>query len=483
MIVKKLHHGVMSHNENLAESEAQIDLNNKIAPSEQVETVETLRAELLRAQEKFADWKAKTKVGVDRLRDQVVQLTEELANCKHQKRSDAAACSALDDVLALWFHNSSSTLIDHAMVSCDATVAASEATFKGGIAAVQANFDKYRKRAEQSIKLSASQQESLVEETRELRSALDRAIEELRAKDNAIEQRNLAVSSLEKQLDAAYFSVESLRAEAQERQLQALSMMDGCDIATGSPSTSGPLVPLSEVEVELERVRIEFGEREAVMHQVHREEMERMLQSHELETQQLIDDLNERHRSEVARLTVQLEQSCTASGRRPQDDDEAYRSLMEERDQLGAAVREKEALIATLKRELAALPSVSASHPGGQSAGSKGSGSADAATKRVHELERQVASLTDQLWAANNAMLESKALKREMASSNRHSVASSRDAAPQVSTYLKSIIVKLLCEKNDEVKANLVPVLTTLLQLDTDELRAIFSSNPGWMKS
>jgi hypothetical protein len=52
----------------------------------------------------------------------------------------------------------------------------------------------------------------------------------------------------------------------------------------------------------------------------------------------------------------------------------------------------------------------------------------------------------------------------------------------QQNAYMKAILVKLLCSQNTEVKSSLMPVLATLFKMNSEELRAVYTANPSWVK-
>jgi len=47
--------------------------------------------------------------------------------------------------------------------------------------------------------------------------------------------------------------------------------------------------------------------------------------------------------------------------------------------------------------------------------------------------------------------------------------------------YLRSVLVRFLSEKNDDVRGNILPVLATMLCFTTHDLKTIFAANPRWM--
>lgn len=435
------------------------------------EDIDALRCELAKANEKLNEWKAKTKVGVDRLREQVSNLTHELetskATCNQLRQQLASGCAVRDD---LQFPTAATNAAFDALhgLLWDVLTAHEEVVVAAvtGVARrsneEKVTLEKYKRRAEQSLKLSSNQQDTLASEVKELRAALDQMVEEIKARDRSIEQRNLAVAALEKQLDAAMFTVEGLRAEAADRQL-ALN----CDGVSRSQ-----MVPMQEVQAEIERIHKDFGEREELLHHQHREECERLVRTHEADMCALEDEMRNALQTELLRLQQQHDEEKKRS-LSSAEDDEAYVSLMNEKNELVAKLRERDAIVQALEKKLAvATPAVTHSNA---ASGGPASGSGVAAPSRLRELEQQVAALSEQLWAANNALLETKSQKRSDGG-GRHG------GSQQVSAYLRSIMVKLLCERSDDVRANLIPVLTTLLQLEADDLRLIYTANPGWMK-
>lgn len=428
-----------------------------------------LREELLKAQQKLAEWKEKAKRGVDQLREQLVELSDQHSKTK----SERDALRAQAHVAALSSECMQRIpMFQPAFVETlfEATIARSSVFTESSIRVctapagqqqsyqeLQSAHEKYRRRAEQSIKLSSKQQEAMSAENKELQKQLDDTLKEMEQRDQKTAEMR---ESLEKQLDTALYAIDTLRSDLADRNLQAQQR--------AADSNDRQWVSVDEAKAEIESMHQQFVDREEELRRHHVEEIERLHHTHEEAISLLEDELNEAltrstHNNNVSSphlSTIRNDGEFFAT-------DEAYASLLIERDALKTALAERESKIVHLERR--SVPRASSCD--GETTTLVASPS-HSSTDRIATLEQQVKSLSEQLWVANNAILETKA--------KRASEKGGKSGEGQQMSYLKSIVVKLLCEKGDDVRSNLVPVLATLLFLDAEDLRAIYTANPTW---
>jgi hypothetical protein len=456
-----------------------------------VDEVSALRLELEKSQEKLAEWKVKAKKGVDQLREQLVETSDQLTRVKGERDSFRMRLAQLEDIstgtpIPIGPANSALPPIEQVYAACSASVDAMFTSFvlrgdafvhavrtlsheqsvgsasqQQSLQELQAAYDKYRRRAEQSIKLSSKQQETLAAENKDLQKELESALQQLNESHrHAAEVKE----SLEKQLDTALYAIDTLRSEQADRNRQ--------DQQRAADESDRKWISVDEAKAEIELVHSHFVEREEELRQRHTEEIQRLHHSHDEAIRMLEDELS----------ATQDGAPLQSSSSKPIDDctngqyasDEAYASLLQERDALKATVRDRDARIQQLEshhdknntntvvQDRLSPTSTSAFSPT----------SIASAKQRIVDLEQQVSTLSEQLWVANNVILENKA--------KRSTDKSGKSSEGQQSSYLKSIVVKLLCEKTDTVRSNLVPVLATLLFLEPEDLRSIYTANPTW---
>ena len=423
------------------------------------ERIRALEEELQQQAKKFDEWKAKAKASVEKHREQIVSLSAEL----EEARRDSTRSKALVSGCAAWAHGVSSTAFDAAASHADACWIArgqaadtDAALLRGQLAESAAQFDKYKKRAEQTLRLSSKDHQGMLEESSKVKEALEQALVQLGEAREAVNQRNIAIAVLEKQLDDMNVVVDSLHAQLEQFQGRG----SGVDGAKGAHSIS---------ESEVEKVRQEFGEREAIIFEQHRDEILRLTTAHELEMTAVRQEEEEKL---AAALSARSRDTRSSAASR----DNAYDALLTEHDKIklsAASLAEENRL---LREQVAKL------QPRGDSGAAPLSNATPAQLQsRVHELERHVAHLSDQLWTANHNALEAKSAASAKDAPQSGPQARVKPDAQQQS-YFRSVLVKMLCARTDDVRSSLMPVLTTIAQLEANDLRVIYSANPGWIK-
>lgn len=305
------------------------------------------------------------------------------------------------------------------------------------LVAMSSQFDKYKKRSEQTIKLSAKDLETLRAEQENLSRALHDAKGALSESQLAVAQRDIAIATLERQ-------VEELSSVAQQLQDRIAAFED-----TAAPN---PVKSLGSSTKEWEAHEADIREHYA-------REMSEMAAQHESEIERLREELG---CANAHRLLPRTD-GCRAAGG---EDDEAYRVLLAELDTTRKSCEWLRAEKQRLENQVAAINSTQQCQRG-----ASGNGGAEAS--HVRELERQLKAQAEQLWAVNEQLLE---LRASGTSPKNGSVSGTQ----QQGEYLRSVLVKLLCARSDDVRAGLVPVLATILQLHDADLKAIYTSNPTW---
>eukprot|EP00658_Telonema_sp_P-2_P027767 TRINITY_DN21388_c0_g1_i1.p1 TRINITY_DN21388_c0_g1~~TRINITY_DN21388_c0_g1_i1.p1 ORF type:complete len:202 (+),score=50.08 TRINITY_DN21388_c0_g1_i1:102-707(+) len=174
------------------------------------------------------------------------------------------------------------------------------------------------------------------------------------------------------------------------------------------------------------------------------------------------------------------------------DKDDAYINLVRENDQIKVTLRSLEdtnnvntVTIRDLRAKLSRYD-VPTSSRGGDGAATRHMDTTgmepQIMRRQIYDLEEQLLSISEQLWRANQQMHDMKAdaAKKPI----KEKTTANEDAAGnfQQNAYMKAILLKLLCSQNTEVKSSLMPVLATLFKMNSEELRAVYTANPSWVK-
>lgn len=182
------------------------------------ELVAALREEIRQHGKKFDEWKSKAQASVEKHRQQIVALNaqvEELRKENQLFRSQATESGSLvwSAAVSVAF---TETVTQHAELFSAARDAEVQA-LKAQCQDCATQFEKYRKRAEQTLRLNSKDQAGLTEEAAKLKEALEQSIHELNEAREAVNQRNIALAVLEQQLDVSNSVVETLQSKLEQR--------------------------------------------------------------------------------------------------------------------------------------------------------------------------------------------------------------------------------------------------------------------------
>ncbi|KEG15443.1 hypothetical protein DQ04_00071110 [Trypanosoma grayi] len=449
-----------------------------------------LQDELSKAHERLRLWKDKTQSGVDQLRNRIVELSRELdesrsTNAQLEEKlrgiteapSTSVAPLAVPGVLIC-------AMTEWANSSMNMIAATSIGKLEGALdlaAAVSQELDKYKRRTAQTLRLQTRNLEALQLEISGLRQELNAALDEVRERNCAVESRDQAIAVLQNR-------VEDL--EAANARLESSRVM-----MSSKPNAEQINVLEARVEEEVESLRHEFISREAAIFDQHRDELERLITAHEQEVAELRAELEERPLAAAPMVETDGQPAGGVS-------DAAYAELVSDfealQDELRVTRTENQRLLREL-HDLRERPPHGDSTATGGSGGinmdnnnnnnnHRGSGTANTTLRRgpqtwpealVHiaELESGMKRLSDELCEAKKRLIESKH------QANTKEGGCSQALEGQQLSYLKFVVVKLLCGNDDaQVAMNLFPVLSTLLHFDPTDLQDIYAANPGWMK-
>ncbi|EKF33662.1 hypothetical protein MOQ_002468 [Trypanosoma cruzi marinkellei] len=453
-----------------------------------------LQEELRKAEERMRLWKERTQIAVNELRDRIVKLTSErnelqealteLKNHQEQKRqqdadggskyaADGASSSSPSSSLV---YVPDATILRGIMQWTIATLDAffpillQKSEFALGLAACTSQeLDKCKRRTAQTLRLQAKNMEALQSEISGLQQQLNEALAEVRERNHAIDSRDQALSVLQNRLEdleAANLRLESSRA-----------------LLSNKPNAEQINMFEERLEEELENVRREFVSRENVIFDQHRDEIERLLAKHEEEVAELRAELEEKI------LAAETAMDATAAAKvdanlADRSSEGAYMDLKRDfealQDELKATQGENETLMAELREvrgKLAHFNGNCTTNENSLVASQKEPFTLPEALVRIAELESGMMRLSEELCETKKRLI---AVKHQ---ANAKDVSRSHVLEGQQLSYLKCIVVKLLGAREcGNVGRNLLPVLSTLLKFNSEDLQELYAAHPDWVK-
>ncbi|ESS68748.1 hypothetical protein TCDM_02458 [Trypanosoma cruzi Dm28c] len=453
-----------------------------------------LQEELRKAEERMRLWKEKTQVAVNELRDRIVKLTSErnelqeafteLKNHQEQQRQqDANGGSKYTADGALSSSSYSSlvyvpavTIVRSIMQWTIATVDVffpillKKSEFALGLATcISQELDKCKRRTAQTLRLQAKNIEALQSEISGLQQQLNEALAEVRERNHAIDSRDQALSVLQNRLEdleAANLRLESSRV-----------------LLSNKPNAEQINMFEERLEEELENVRREFVSRENVIFDQHRDEIERLLARHEEEVAELRAELEEKILAAETAVDATAAAKVDAN-RADRNGEGAYIDLTRDfealQDELKVTQGENEKIMAELREvrgKLAHFNGNGNSNDNSSVASQKEPFTLPEAAVRIAELESGMMRLSEELCETKKRLIAAKH------QANARDVSRSHVLEGQQLSYLKCIVVKLLgAAECGDVGRNLLPVLSTLLNFNSEDLQELYAAHPDWMK-
>lgn len=470
--------------------------------------------ELAALKKKFAEWKAKAKAGVDEQRAHMLELQRQLeasdaAAAEHKKAAEAAtdarvaveaelqlqqrradddlarqqlevevitrrhdtACAAYRDVgmrsmRAAMAVAQAGTAAAQQQADAAMRAGAQVASLRGELNRVQGDFDKFKERSARTLQLTSTNVDDLsaqAQRAEEGEAAAKHAMTELQA-TLAVKDRTIA--SLEHRLQDAAKAMHALQ-ERNEELAELADMARGPASAGGTASMPRRHASDEELANAVEEA-VEAAHADAQAR--FRDELDASAQAHR-------DELQSRD-IELVRLRMRVAQLTAAGGASANDDDGYVRTLQ---DQLGAARKDVEAArmeSRQLEQQVHRLriAAEAAEKQGHAAVPTPSTDLSCIAMCSPEELRRQLAIKSEQLWDANQQLLQLRATLRSASSAP----ASQQPASEQQLLYQRAIVLRLLTAGDDRVRASLIPVVATLLNLSTEELRAVYEANPDW---
>lgn len=434
--------------------------------------------------QRFDEWKARAKEGVAQQRKQIADLTAEVQVLRSSSGHSYSSPAALSQFLSDMVEAAGSMVLDcreglwetvrQSLPKGSTSGAADEAA---QVAVVSSQFDRYRKRSEQAIKMSTKDNERL----REMVATLEKQMEAqqllTQEAQRSVQQREIAIATLERRLEEA----ENLL-EERERDRHHSSLLGGHPSLTtrqdfGSPAPSSENFEIPKFQDSSRRsMETTADEERAEARREFEVELQRLTELHEEERTELLQRIKELEMRRPAQIgDVHSTELTQPSQSKPISNDEAYESLLLENRTLtqnlasaSVSLAKAEATLKKTQNQLQELQRQNAQNGNARSSGSgSGAFAGQAAASGAGFLEQQVMTLKEQVWSLNQQLTEARA----------RSASASEEATQQ--QYLKEIFIKLMSTSSVEVRRSLMPVFAKLLSLTPKELQSIKTANPS----
>eukprot|EP00742_Colponemidia_sp_Colp-10_P021367 GILJ01025046.1.p1 GENE.GILJ01025046.1~~GILJ01025046.1.p1 ORF type:complete len:392 (-),score=74.81 GILJ01025046.1:5-1045(-) len=332
------------------------------------------------------------------------------------------------------------------------------------------NLERHKRNVERTMKLATRDQSDSKVEVDALRAAAKTLEEEVATERNAVKQRDIAIATLEAQVEELTSSLQRFEAEEVTNANQGQHIGD-----------------LKQRLNELER---EFSERELIIHDTHRDEIDRLLRRHDEEIASS-RQFHEEHNT--AQPYAMVGSGFIGGGIGSGESDEAYNALLSENstlkheiDEARIAKEELRSELVSAKEKLSRFEVPPAPRSGTYVTSHNGRGHIDSSQmepqlmrRKIYDLENQLTTATEQILNVNQELFEFKATAREREVQGHSNSPVSVDNQQQM--YTKAILVKMLCAKSDEVRSSLLPFISSLVKLSNEELKAIYTANPNWI--
>ncbi|EPY32213.1 hypothetical protein AGDE_08805 [Angomonas deanei] len=405
--------------------------------------VERLRGELAQSQEKLVNWKQRTQRGVDELRQMVTNLTEKLEQSDETNRQLHHFLSDERTMLAQYLEEGLETGSALTLRKWDLFTSSGSPP-----AGAESDLETYKRRTETTLRLQAKTCETLQQKVLDLQNTIDELHETVKEKESALTNRDEALGSLSVRLEAA-------ESAARELENQQRSLLQGPDMEKVSSIES-------RLESELQKVSESFVVRENLIHQQHNEEIQRLLDKHEV-------DMNELQKECEKRVLAAMNESRAVGPvvKPAVQRDDAYQLLLTEKEGLTEENRKLKEKLEEMKDASAAAPPPVKDPPVPTGSGVTEGASAEASAEKLKQLTNMVHSLSAKLCELKEENKELRG-KQSLAGNSGDTL----DA--QQTTYLRSILKQMLSHRTDEhIFSRTIPVVATLLSWSENEVNEI----------
>ncbi|CCW67160.1 unnamed protein product [Phytomonas sp. Hart1] len=449
------------------------------------EALARLGEELKQTQSKFEEWKVKAKIGVDHLRERIVQLTTQLEVSESQRQALALSLDNLrsskdgDDecprglgipctIGCLAALERERVVGESLLTACGEKM---EVLWLGLLSHPQRQspsedkLELYKRRVATTMKLQQKNAEALQTQVVELQESLRLAEKELQARASGLLAKEETISLLEKRLS----SVEQVNEELQRRS----------DATSRGPNMDRINAMEEKMEQRINALCAEFALHENTIVMQHHDELERLQSTHEREMDVVRQEAEERIAREIeAGLSFPKQPPSLLSMAASPPDDASYGELLKEFEALESQHR---ALLNENTEMKSKMQKLNSSNEAERVNNGKASSvtcyqhnpsSLAEANVVIQKLQESLTTTTDQLWRAKKGLINGKVNKFLEGALDSQQVA-----------YLKSIIVNLLCMcNNSPTIAKLLPVISKLLQFNKEDMDTIYNHNLDWKR-
>jgi hypothetical protein len=395
------------------------------------------------------------------------------------------------------------------------TTEAQLAAAKAETERIKAEFDKYKSQSSKALKLTSTSGDELIKKVTAAQQNEQRALQTVADLESALTSKDRTIQVVEERYEAAMAQL----ATAQRRSEDLADELDDLKraanhsrsfrFATSAGRDGGEACDAVDASAAEAALRAAREEAEMAAEVRLREEMEALAANYR-------DDMQQKD-VELVQLRVRLAQLMAksgathapspsgAAGGSSHDDPytetlrtqlaearNAADTLRLERDQMQAQIRRLHAQVEVKSRNASAGGGSGA--PNGPSANAFNTDANQALSAlSPDELRRQLLMKSEQLWDANQQIVQLRATLRTHANQKSSSspiggrkglgfaAASNDEQGQQQAQYTRAVLLNFFTAKSEEVRGGLVPVMATLLQLTTEELKAIYKANPDWI--
>jgi DNA repair exonuclease SbcCD ATPase subunit len=395
------------------------------------------------------------------------------------------------------------------------TTEAQLAAAKAETERIKAEFDKYKSQSSKALKLTSTSGDELIKKVTAAQQNEQRALHTIADLESALTSKDRTIQVVEERYEAAMAQL----ATAQRRSEDLADELDDLKraanhsrsfrFATSAGRDGGEACDAVDASAAEAALRAAREEAEMAAEVRLREEMEALAANYR-------DDIQQKD-VELVQLRVRLAQLMAksgaahapspsgAAGGSSHDDPytetlrtqlaearNAADTLRLERDQMQAQIRRLHAQVEVKSRNASAGGGCGA--PNGPSANAFNTDANQALSAlSPDELRRQLLMKSEQLWDANQQIVQLRATLRTHANQKSSSspiggrkglgfaAASNDEQGQQQAQYTRAVLLNFFTAKSEEVRGGLVPVMATLLQLTTEELKAIYKANPDWI--
>ena len=352
----------------------------------------------------------------------------------------------------------------------------SEGRLKEQIQRIQSEFDKYKARSESALQLLNDEVDELQQTSKEKDEQIQSMQQDMKATQDEFHLRDQTIATLENQLEDAAEGLLKLQTELQDAKdahVQPECQHDNL-LTIGARDHFNDNYDDGEAHAEaIQNLTAEHNAVTAAMAEHHNAEMQTL-------------------QSELMMLRMRVAMFQSKSSNSSSHSDDAYvTTLLQQLEEAQNRMRDVEMRLKEQSNDNERLKAQIAILEGKAKGHSAGMHTANTASKNmnVEDLHRMLIAKSEQLWQANQEVLQLRAIaaasqQQQNQSSLRGASGSSGGRSSGIdaaqSAYLRAILVKIFCEEDERLKGALMPVLATVVQWSTEELRAIYHANPEW---